>query len=194
MGFDPQSNLVPGRADPASIVSGYEAESGRRVSTWLVVGVVLLATAAAVWMALDVPFGIPGPRGTQAAPPRIRPDEPGMKLLLQQAPVIVEPRDREAEPIVVQPEPPREMPIDSDAEESREAYAEGLRLVSMGRHREAIERLRRAVELDPTFAPARYKLALAYIASGRLAEARGELIELEALDANLASLLENLLR
>jgi Flp pilus assembly protein TadD len=80
------------------------------------------------------------------------------------------------------------------AAEGRSAYRRGVRLLGMGRCRDAAAALERAVELDPASAEAHYRLGLAYVRLGATDAARRERATLRALDPNLANLLGNLVR
>lgn len=75
-----------------------------------------------------------------------------------------------------------------------EALEQGQLYAAIGRHDVAASHYAEAVRLDPGNAPARYRLALAYVRNGQDAPARREMAALEELDPSLASLLGNLLR
>jgi Flp pilus assembly protein TadD len=75
-----------------------------------------------------------------------------------------------------------------------EALDQGQLYAAIGRHDVAASHYSEAVRLDPGNAPARYRLALAYVRDGQEAPARREMAALKELDPSLASLLRNLLR
>jgi Flp pilus assembly protein TadD len=192
------------REHPVTVVS--RTEPGvTPVSGWLVVSGAVIAVVLGLWMLFDT-SGVMSPRGSNAAPA----SDP--VLIVAEADAFVpaaalgeeRPTVAAATSATTSAAPPA---TDDDAtaesadpdEITRnpamlEAFAEGERLAAIGRHREAARVLRLAVALDPTYAPAHYRLGLAYLMGGRRADARAQLEKLEPLDPSLASLLENLLR
>ncbi len=76
----------------------------------------------------------------------------------------------------------------------REEFEKGQELMATGRHADAVPHLAEAVKLDPQFAEAHYRLGLAYVHTGDMRKAEQELKALAMLDADLARLLENLVR
>ncbi len=77
--------------------------------------------------------------------------------------------------------------------ESRKEFAEARAAIGMGRDREAVEHLKKAIRLDPGYADAHYRLGLVYVKLGDHAAARQEQAYLKGLEVDdLANLLGHL--
>ena len=192
---------------PASVISGSEAVV-QPVSAWVVVSGAVIAIVLGLWMVFDT-SGFLTPRGTSAAPTEPAAvtiiAEPAVDDIVPAAPSVAEapvagnaPIERAStEAVSATTSGPDAAPnalADQPDPMMLEAFAEGKRLLAVGRHAEAVRALRLAVALDPSYAPAHYRLGLAYLMSGRREAARAQLKKLERLDSSRASLLENLLR
>ena len=75
---------------------------------------------------------------------------------------------------------------------SREATREGRAHLGIGKYRDALGHLQRAVELDPTSSSAKYYLGLTYVRLGRGKLAQQQTHELREIDPSLATMLANL--
>jgi tetratricopeptide (TPR) repeat protein len=83
-------------------------------------------------------------------------------------------------------------PSRSRAREAHQQAVLGVRLARQGQHAQAIARLRRSVELDPTVATAQHDLGRACLEAGRFEEAVGALGNAVRLNPNLASAYDGL--
>lgn len=187
MRFDPQSNSTPGGAgDPNHASASGNAGRGGLNSS---VAIVIVATAAALggWIWFQSQGGPSLASATPLSVVDTPPPRPGgSTVLLADGRVMTDGRT----PDIV----PSDAEVEEESSESVLAFEQGLRMAVIGRHAEAVPHLARAVELDPEFAEARYRLGIAYVMTGDRAAARTEKAALDEIDPNLANLLANLIQ
>ncbi len=75
----------------------------------------------------------------------------------------------------------------------RMAFDSGQTALAMGKHMEAVRHFSEAIQLDPEYAEAHYRLGLAYVQAGDMLAARRERAKLQTLDPDRAKLLKHLI-
>lgn len=199
MRFDPQANVVDQEAELANPGAPMPAHLAARSP--LKTAMMILATGFVVggglWFWSD---GIPGQvkAYATAAPVEVEAREPSgaTSALIQYAQAVLSHKSDDEKLAAVTGQA-----IGGGGDAHRrnhkkavDEFEAGKRALAMARYPDAIGHFTEAIRMEPGYAPAHYRLGLAYVRIGRMDAATAEHTVLQKLDKDLANLLVNLIR